>query len=271
MQVRLTVSADDTSPLDSTFTTLRWDGGGRIALFEHHLRRLQDHAGRLGLAWPDGTEGAARKAAFEAIHNSLNSPPEEPEEPSVGLLRLRLDGAGNFSAKARWIPAYPDPLKATAVEAPRWKEGVTGTKHGDWGPYREAARLAAERGSDLALLVDGEVVLDCCRATPLLLDDDGTAWYPDPALGSVDSVTLAAARPHLEVLGIPLSAGRLTKTLLSRARSLVAFGSGVGAIRVASLDGQSVGDGSSEFPDECAAAVESAFADSWLDVSRVSE
>lgn len=253
-------------PQSSTFTTLHWDGGRRVHLFDAHLERLEEHAGRLGLAWPGGSEEGTKSAVLEAMREELESPPEKPDRSSIGLLSVRLNKAGEFTAEARWVEEYPNPLTATAVAAPRWDEGVTGTKHADWKPYGEAAKLAAERGADIALLVDGDVVVDCCRTTPLLLDDDGTAWYPDPALGSIESVTLRCARIHLEAFGIPLSSGRLTKTLLSRARSLVAVGTGVGAIRIVSLDGQPIGDDSSRFPSRCAEAVEKAFSESWVDI-----
>jgi branched-subunit amino acid aminotransferase/4-amino-4-deoxychorismate lyase len=260
------MTEETSSPQSSTFTTLPWDGGRRVSLFDAHLERLEEHAGRLGLAWPSGSEESVKSAVLEAMREALESPPEKPDKSTIGFLTVRLNGVEEFTAEARWVKEYPNPLTATAVAAPRWGEGVTGTKHADWKPYSEAAKLAAERGCDIALLVDGDVVVDCCRATPLLLDDDGTAWYPDPALGSIESVTLRCARTHLEAIGIPLSSGRLTKTLFSRARSFVAVGTGVGAIRIASLDGQPIGDDSSLFPTRCAEAVEKAFSESWLQI-----
>ena len=258
-------TADDADPRSSTWTTLRWDGASRVALLSLHMVRLRGHAERLGIVWPDEGDIAAANSMRDALADAEAAPVHD----SVGLMRLRLLPNGSFKAKASWADAYPDPLSSTAVTAPRWVEGVTGTKHGDWQPYSDAASVAGQRGADVALLVHDETIVDCCRATPILLDDDGTAWYPDPTQGSLDSVTLEALRPGLATAGVPLIAGRLTTNLLSRARTLVAVGSGVGAIRIATLDGQQVGSDDSDFPALCSALVDEAFETSWHDLLEV--
>jgi branched-subunit amino acid aminotransferase/4-amino-4-deoxychorismate lyase len=103
------------------------------------------------------------------------------------------------------------------------------------------------------------------------LDDDGTAWYPSPSEGALDSISLASIEGHLEREGIPLIPGRLTRNLLSRARSLVAIGTGIGVSLITELDGQSVGNNPDDFANLCLESFHQALESGWTDIREESQ
>ena len=251
----------------SVFTTLRWDGGYSVAHFEEHLTRLKEHAARLSIQWPVD----AREQAMSTMLSESN------QEACVGLLRLNLNLSGEITASTRWEPVKSDShlrisrVSATAISAPRWEAGITGCKHGDWQPYKDAATQAEERGCEIALLINDDAVVDCQSATPLLLDDDGTAWYPAPSEGALDSISLASIGGHLEREGIPLIPGRLTRNLLSRARALVAIGTGIGVVLITELDEQSIGNNPNNFANLCLESFNQALESGWTDIREESQ
>jgi len=257
----------------SAFTTLRWDGGFSVAHFEGHLTRLKEHASRLSIGWPDD----AREQALSSMLSEFTNNQESNQDDCVGLVNLRLDLDGVISVSTRWKPMKSDShltinrVNATAIPAPRWEAGITGCKHGDWQPYKDAATKADERGCEIALLIHDDAVVDCQWATPLLLDDDGTAWYPAPSEGALDSISLASIEGHLEREGIPLIPGRLTRNLLSRARSLVAIGTGIGVSLITELDGQSVGNNPDDFANLCLESFHQALESGWTDIREESQ
>jgi len=223
------------SPTDSVFTTLRWDGADGVAFRSLHLNRIREHAHRLGIAWPEDFE--------QRLADSAKSADKRMQDDGNGLARIRLDSDGLVSVEFRWV-SYPDsPLKAASHPAPRWKNDVLGSKHGDWSPYDEARDAAQNKGADLALLVHDGAVVDGDRCTPLLLDADGVAHISESSGGGVDSVTLAVLLPALVEAGIPLNHSRLTETMLGRAREVVVVGSGCGVAWLSEIDGQPIGAG----------------------------
>lgn len=256
----------------SVFTTLRWDGGFSVAHFEEHLTRLKEHASRLSIEWPVD----AREQALSTMLSVFSNVDESNQDDCVGLANLNLNLNGEMSASTRWKQVNSDShlkitrVSATAIPAPRWKVGITGCKHGDWQPYKDAGAQAAERGCEIALLIHNEAVVDCQLATPLLLDDDGTAWYPAPSEGALDSISLASIQSHLEQEGIPLIPGRLTRNLLSRARALVAIGTGIGVVLITELDGQPIGNDSDNFANLCFESFYQALESGWTDIQEES-
>lgn len=257
----------------SAFTTLRWDGGFSVAHFEGHLARLKEHASRLSIEWPVD----AREQALSSMLSVFSNTQESNQDDCIGLVNLNLNLNGEISASTRWKQVKSNShlkitrVSATAIPAPRWKDGITGCKHGDWQPYKDAATQADERGCEIALLIHDDAVVDCQWATPLLLDDDGTAWYPAPSEGALDSISLASIQGHLEREGIPLIPGRLTRNLLSRARALVAIGTGIGVEFITELDGQPIGNKSDNFASLCLESFHQALELGWEDIREESQ
>ena len=258
----------------SVFTTMRWDGEHSVSHFSKHLERLENHSLRLEIPWPTNVELLAMNALLHAFKDSIS--PEDDEE--VGLVRLRLTSEGEMGASTRWkapIKLATDKslatvqVSATALTAPQWNETIDGCKHGDWQPYHDAKKVIDERGYETALFIKDDAVIDCLAATPLLLDDDGVAWYPDPTYGAVDSISIATIIPSLIECGIPVSQGRLTRSLIARGRALLVVGTGSGVMHITNLDEQKIGDGSTEFATLCRELFHTAINESWFNVKGV--
>ena len=243
-------------PQDLVFTTMRTEGW-RVAYLDAHLARMQEHAGRLGIAWPEDARAKAEAALVADMPTGRNS-----------LILLSLTAAGVWAAESRPL-TEDDGVALTCIthEAPRWSGGLTGTKHGGWEPYMVAKQAAVKAGADVALLIHDEAVVDADRATLLLLDDDGTAWYPDPEQGGIRSLTLESIAPGLAAEGIPVHSGRITATMLVRAREVLLLGTGIGVATMTSLDGDPVGaEGDDDFRSLCANLHQRALEDGWVDL-----
>ena len=132
-------------------------------------------------------------------------------------------------------------MKAISVPDPLWPENIKGTKHGDWEPYKKARKKAIDAGAHIALFVEDEAVTDADRATPILLDVDGTVWIADSLNGGVDSITASIITNSLEDNGIPINRGRLHQKLIGRAMEFIVVGSGIGVARIDDIDGQKIG------------------------------
>jgi len=250
------VGETDGVPQELVFTTMRTEEW-RVAHLDAHLGRMREHAGRLGIAWPEDARAKAGAALVSNMPTDLNS-----------LIQLSLTAAGVWAAESRPL-TEDDEVALTCIthEAPRWSGGLTGTKHGGWEPYMVAKRAAVKAGADVALLIHDEAVVDADRATLLLLDDDGTAWYPDPGLGGVRSLTLESIAPGLVSEGIPVHSGRITATMLVRAREVVLLGTGIGVAALTALDGEPVGaEGDDDFRSLCANLHQRALEDGWVDL-----
>ena len=244
---------------------MRYDGTKGVAHFKMHMARLENHASRVGISWPENSMVLAKKSLQEwcAKNQVLH------ENCHITLVRLRLTSTGDFQCNGRkkeMVTNQPNSvltLAGNAVAAPRWEGELTGCKHGEWQPYHDAHRSATDNGCDIALLIHDECIIDCHHSTPVLLDEDGTAWYPSGEQGGVNSVTIEVLKPFLIKAGIPLQPGRLTRNLVSRARSLIAVGTGIGVANISSIDGQPVGDGSLEFTKKCGEIFFETLENSW--------
>ena len=245
------------SPRSASFTTLPWDGGRRVRSPELHMKRLREHINKLGLAWPDdfaeqlraalntlsGEDAPVSQPVDEVSENESSRRP--PTLQPQALLRVEVDDNGVVGLVGRQCNRTKNEVTGICHPAPRYSTELQGLKHADWQAYLEAGDAAREVGADVALLVHDGAVIDGDRATPILLDADGIAWVSDPQLGGVHSTTVEFLLPTLEAAGIPLQYGRLTATMLARSREVVMVGSGVAVVRLASLDGEEVGNGDS--------------------------
>ncbi len=236
-----------TNPRDKVFTTLVWDGGSHLADLQLHLERMEKHAKRLRIAWPEHI-----LSMLDAAWSRAEPSPAPSQFHPYGLIRLELSREGQITIQSRQFVLRNDEFEAVTVPAPRWSPKINGTKHGDWEPYVEATKHADAKGADLALLVHEFAIIDGDRATPLVIDEDGTAWLAAEEEGGVQSVTADILTPLLEASGVPVHHGRLNERMVARALEMVAIGSGVGASRIASIDGETIGNGQ-EFTQKCQA------------------
>ena len=230
--------AAQSRPRDSVFTTVTWDGLHHVADLKAHLNRLSNHAIRLRMTLPENLETEIKKA-FTDIVSLKNGQLKQP----IGLVKIVIDCTEQSPVRLseRTIALRNEEIEAITVPAPRWNRKVTGTKHGDWAPYHQARLKADSEGSDLALLVHEFSIIDGDRASPILLDEGGLVWYSSSELGGVESITRSIILSKLGEHGFPFQSGNLTERLVARAHEMVALGSGMGACRIITIDGEDIG------------------------------
>ena len=139
---------------------------------------------------------------------------------------------------------------AITVPSPIWPPRVAGTKHGAWGAYIEARNYAEHKGADLALMVHDYSIVDGDRCTPLVMDEDGVVWVSH-ANSSVSSITLNAIHDSILEAGFHIQQGNLNERLVARCVEAIAVGSGVGVLKIDSIDNETIGDGSTRLFDMC--------------------
>lgn len=241
----------DGSPRDAVFTTAAWDGAGFIADWKLHFARMQRHAARLRIQIPNNfQQQVARlvsRLSRDATKTNLTKTPNS-------LLRIECSSKGEIGIESRSILLRDEQIDAITLPAPRWGKKINGTKHGAWQPYHDARAIAEKKGVDLALLVHDYAIIDADRATPVVLDEDGTAWISAVDAGGAESITMAVLSPMLEQHGIPLNHGRLNERIVARAAEIIAVGSGIGVCQITSIDGDDVG-GDSTLSTLCKAAL----------------
>ena len=230
--------AAQSRPRDSVFTTVTWDGLHHVADLKAHLKRLSNHAIRLRMTLPENLETEIKKA-FTDIVSLKNGQLKQP----LGLVKIVIDCTEQSPVRLseRTITLRNEEIEAITVPAPRWNRKVTGTKHGDWAPYHQARLKADSEGSDLALLVHEFSIIDGDRASPILLDEGGLVWYSSSELGGVESITRSIILSKLGEHGFPFQSGNLTERLVARAHEMVALGSGMGACRIITINGEDIG------------------------------
>ena len=238
--------SNNTNPRNAVFATLLWDGGSHLADFDAHLDRMKLHAHRLRITWPEKITDKFNEAWNQMVVVGDVDAPRTPR----GLIRFELNKGGEIILQSRQFTIRNEGIEAITVPAPRWSPKINGTKHGDWTPYLEAMHQADSKGADLALLVHDYALVDGDRATPMVVDEDGTAWLSGPEQGGVLGITAEILAPLLEREGVPVHRGRLNERLVARALEVIALGSGIGASRVESIDGEPVG-GDHGFSERC--------------------
>ena len=219
-------------PKSAVFTTVRARKGELFHL-DLHLERLAKHAEILGIKVP------------EVII------PSELE----GLVRIEIySDRVSFDVKPFYQEIHME-AEGITVPAPRWTRKVTGTKHGDWQPYRKITQEVFAKGADVGLLVHDYCIIDGDRVMPLVLDDDGVVWVSDSKLGGVSSVTFDVCKNAIKDAGFVISSGRLNERMVARAKEIVLLGTGMGAARLTVLDDVDIGDGSNNLQQVCISAL----------------
>ena len=230
------------NPRDGVFSTVGWYGSKEMVLFDKHIDRIKIHCKKLSINYPDDLHDKILEEL--SMLPTLDSPLENlhPSQPPF-LLKIMLASSGEITLESRKNIPHNGRLAATIAEAPRWDNDVTGTKHAEWSKYNKITKDTHDNGFDVALLIFEETIVDADRCTPILLDEDGTAWFPNPQLGGVESITLDYMLQILKDQGIPVIRGRLTAKMLLRAQELLVLGTGIGVAKIAVLDGEKIGIG----------------------------
>jgi len=228
-----------TDPRSAVWSAIAWDGRESLLAADMHFARISRHAAVLGIEAPDDLA----ERVFEAL-GTLEHPsePNDSTDQATFLIRAGVRANGEIFVEPTVIRTWPDvPLAAISLAAPNWEEPVRGTKHAEWEPYSDARQTAIEHGADIALLFEGDILIDGDRCAPLLLDHDGVAYHPKHSDGALDSVTIEQIRSGLEAAGIPVRGARLTLSMILRASEMMVVGSGMGIRAVGTIDGTKIG------------------------------
>ena len=226
------------NPEFEVWSTVAWDGKDCLLAANLHFDRMERHATRLNFSLPDDF----RKKVFKKLHNLIFSDPSVVQEDQPPyLVKIGITNQGVFSLIPRLNQPWPSVLKAITVSAPIWDGEIRGTKHGDWKPYFDARKLALENNADISLLIENDNLIDGDRCMPIILDIDGTAYYPRVEEGALDSITLEQIKDCLENSGIPIRPAIITMNLILRAKETIVFGSGMGIQSLGQIDGRKIG------------------------------
>ena len=227
-------------PDSSVWSAIGWDGGNNLISSELHFERMIRHAEKLGLECPDGLS--------DRVFSKLIGvkPPEERNESNDQdpyLLIVKVSSEGDIILQGAINRAWPEkPLSAISLSAPVWNDGIRGTKHGDYQPYRDAREVAISNGADIGLLFEDGNLIDGDRCAPLLLDNDGVAYHPRHSDGALDSVSLQVIKPFLESSGIPVRGAKITLGMITRSSEMIVCGSGMGIKSLSTIDGRKIGN-----------------------------
>ena len=227
------------SPDSSVWSAIGWDGGNSLVSSNLHFDRIVRHAEKLGLNCPDDLS--------DRVFSKLEEmePPEERNESydqDDYLLIVKVTSEGNILLEGLANRTWPErPLSAISLSAPIWEDGIRGTKHGDYQPYRDAREVATSNGADIGLLFEDGNLIDGDRCAPLLLDSDGVAYHPRHCDGALDSVSLQVIKPYLESSGIPVRGAKITLGMITRSSEMIVCGSGMGIKSLGSIDGRKIG------------------------------
>ena len=244
------------SPRSSVFTTMRFSQKRGLFLFDHHHARMLEHAAMLRI-----DESNINRESF---HELLQ---KNPPQISEGLVRIECSKDSELSVAYRPFTIQNEAIDAITVPSPIWPPRVAGTKHGAWGAYIEARNFAEQKGVDLALMVHNYSIVDGDRCTPLVLDEDGVVWVSH-ANSSVSSITLSAIHDSILETGFHIQQGNLNERLVARCVEAVAVGSGVGVLKIDSIDNEPIGDGSTRLFDVCVNILDNKYnnPDNWEEV-----
>ena len=244
------------SPRSSVFTTMRFSQERGLFLFDHHLARMLEHAAKLRI----DESNINRESFVELLQTN-------PPQISEGLVRIECAKDTELRVTYRPFTIQNEEVDAITVPSPIWPPRVAGTKHGAWGAYIEARNYAEQKGVDLALMVHDYSIIDGDRCTPLVLDEDGVVWASH-ANSSVFSITLSAIHDSILEAGFHIQQGNLNERLVARCVEAVAVGSGVGVLKIDSIDNESIGDGSTRLFDVCVGILGDGYSnpDNWEEV-----
>ncbi len=229
----------EADPRSAVWSATGWDGENSLMSADLHFTRIRRHATRLGIEVPEDLSDRVFDLLAAAETPGV---PNTNVDQAAYLVAVGVKSDGEVFVDPIALQEWTDDaLDTISLAAPIWDSDIRGTKHGDWGPHREAREIAVEHGAHIALLFEDDILVDGDRCAPLLLDHDGVAYHPRHADGALDSITIEQIRPHLESAGIPVRPARLTLSMILRASEMVVCGSGMGIRAVGTIDGRNIG------------------------------
>lgn len=255
-----------------TFTTLRAhrvtvDGAGRLHAFDRaaHLDRLTVAAAALGIPVDraavdraiDGLLAAVAPAATDAatdvaLRVTLTAGPVD----AAGVFPPPVVGPPTLIVTAHPAAELPAPAVRAATVA--WPGGPGPWKTTSWAGMHLTRRAAVDAGADVALLTDGDEVLEGDAANLLVVR--GRSLTTPPADGRILAGTTRAVLLALAAsVGLTAGEAPVTRGDLWAADAVLLCSSVSGVRTVVSVDGRATG-GSAPVAAELAAALAAAVA-----------
>ncbi len=227
------------NPAVGVWTAIAWDGSKSLLSADLHFNRLVRHSKILGIDMPN----KFHTEVFNQL-KSLQKPKiiKNSKDRSPFLVKVTIDSAGNISLSARSNNAYPErPLFAISMIAPDTPIPILGTKNAEWGHYINAMDQATKYGADISLLFKNNFLIDGDRCTPVILDNDGVAYYPKNSDGALDSITLELIKGEIENSGIPIREAKISLGMILRSSEMIVLGSGIGVCSIGKIDDTTIG------------------------------
>ncbi len=258
---------------DSVFTTIGWDGNKSIFALEEHLIRLEKHAKIANIKFNNDIKSEIKKKLKKKQYKTINQNNEIESNKPNGLITIRLNKNGeiflternnDFNIKCKLI-------EAITVDVSKDLKNNLGIKKGEHLPYKNSLNIAKEHGGNAALIVENDSIIDGDRAALMVLDKDGTAWVSSKKYGSIQSITVDLIKEKLSKLGIPIIYGRITTDLILRANDAIMLGTGLGIIRIGSIDQRNFEFPNSILFDNANLAFEEIMKQKWIDLDEVDE
>ena len=215
---------------EGLFETMRAEGG-RVALLDRHLDRLEGSARALG--WgpmpPRGRMAAAAAAVAEAL------------APGSGRVRLTATARPTLLVEGTPEPPLgraPAAVRAVAVRG-AWLPGAALAEHKtlSYGAFRTAQRRAEREGADHALLLDAGGALGEAATASALCAVGGRLVCP-PVRGLLPGIARAAV-----LAALPVDEEPLDESAWRGADEIILTNAVRGAVAVVAVDGAPVGDG----------------------------
>lgn len=254
-------------PSFEVWSTVAWDGKTNLLAANLHFDRMERHSDRLNFSLPENF----RKRIFTELGKlTFSDIPIVQENQPPYLVKIRITNEGIISLVPRLNQPWPSILKAITVSAPIWEGEIRGTKHGDWKPYFDAKKLALENNADISLLIENNNLIDGDRCLPILLDIDGTAYYPRVEDGTLDSITLEQIKNCLENYGIPIRPSIISMNLILRAKEMIVIGSGMGIQSLGKIDGKKIGKPRGRLYESAMSCWLSRLSNSWESIKEMS-
>jgi len=245
----LTVSALDAGLRSGwgVFETLRAHGRSTLAV-ERHLARLEQGARRLGIATDvdhvrsalSATLAAPRDVAEVAVRITLTAGPVAGPVAAATGLEMGVPGwpPAPVGRPTLVITLHPAPLlplppaRAVTTSARRWPADVKTTSYVASVLATQEARAA---GADVAVLVDGDELLETAEGNLFMLLD-GRLVTP-PADGRIlAGVTRELALEAAETIGVRTRVAPLRRHDVARAEALFVTSSVAGVRTIVRLD-----------------------------------
>ncbi len=215
---------------EGLFETMRAEGG-RVALLDRHLDRLEASARALALDPMPGR--AAMEAAVAAVAGPLAAEPARIRLTATPRPTLLVEGAPEAP-----LAPVPPAVRALALRG-AWNPAAPLAEHKtlSYAGFRLAQRTAERAGVEHALLLDGDGRLGEA-ATASVLCSVGGRTLSAPSRGLLAGVALSVVRDAM-----PVDERAPVERDWRAADEIVLVNAVRGAMAVVAVDGAPVGDG----------------------------